>query len=458
MDKQFTGKLSDEQKKQLKNYYKAVASLPRWAALTRNGGEMSAKLQGIIDAICNLPKAPKSCKWVYTLAEPRNMKQPTVPTPPLQDLVEVYETIWSRGLVVEHPFYSSERLSDYAYIKNKPFMPSLEPAKVGDEVFSLQNVNADALFKAVKRIKMNAGEQMQINVNLVKAGKPINSYNLGVIGYDGQQYVICANTVDMVKMAVDNNLIPKVDAELITTADAFASLAKSENELQEYLKEAKEKARKEKEMRDAEEKGEAFAFFNKVADMYELSDLSYECLLDAIKNNRNIVLRNAFQSTGRNAIPEYRPNEVDRIRVADEDYKYPYEETGIRVADDEIVRNGFVDLCQYVKDENEDNNDNQSNETQRDDTIVYKPTPEETQEQITTKAEKEIEQNENEKEKEPVMPPKEVAEIIEQAEKETNPYNIYIGSLNVSDNVGNLNFVIGSNNVKIKQNDNTITR
>ena len=49
MDKQFTGKLSDEQKKQLKNYYKAVASLPRWTALTRNGGEMSAKLQGIID-------------------------------------------------------------------------------------------------------------------------------------------------------------------------------------------------------------------------------------------------------------------------------------------------------------------------------------------------------------------------------------------------------------------------
>lgn len=451
MDKQFTGKLSDEQKKQLKNYYKAVASLPRWTALTRNGGEMSAKLQGIIDAICNLPKAPKSCKWVYTLAEPRNMKQPTVPTPPLQDLVEVYETIW-------YPFYSSGRLSDYAYIKNKPFMPSLMPAKVGDEDFSLQNVNSDALFKAVKRIKMNAGEQMQINVSLVKAGKSINSYNLGVIGYDGQQYVICANTVDMVKMAVDNNLIPKVDAELITTADAFAYLAKSENELQEYLKEAKEKARKEKEMKDAEEKGEAFAFFNKVADMYELSDLSYECLLDAIQNNRNVVLRNAFQSSGRNAIPEYRPNVEDRIRIADGDNKYPYDETGIRVADDEIVRNDFVDLCQYVKDENEDSNDSQSNETQRDDTIVYKPTPEETQEQISTKAEKEIEQNENEEEKEPVMPPKEVAEIVEQAEKETNPYNIYIGSLNVSDNVGNLNFVIGSNNVKIKQNDNTITR
>ena len=411
------------------------------------------------------------------------MKQPTVPTPPLQDLVKVYETIW-------YPFYSSGRLSDYAYIKNKPFMPSLMPAKVGDEDFSLQNVNADALFKAVKRIKMNAGEQMQINVSLVKAGKSINSYNLGVIGYDGQQYVICANTVDMVKMAVDNNLIPKVDAELITTADAFAYLAKSENELQEYLKEAKEKARKEKEMKDAEEMGEAFAFFNKVADMYELSDLSYECLLDAIQNNRNVVLRNAFQSSGRNAIPEYRPNVEDRIRIADGDNKYPYDETRIRivdgdnkypydetririadgdnkypydetrirVADDKIVRNDFVDLRQYVKGENEDSNDSQPNETQRDDTIVYKPTPEETQEQISTKAEKEIEQNENEEEKEPVMPPKEVAEIVEQAEKETNPYNIYIGSLNVSDNVGNLNFVIGSNNVKIKQNDNTITR
>ena len=502
--------LTDEQKDALKKYYKQVALLPKWTQLRRNGGVASPELEAIVEAIQCLPKAPKGARWVYSLSAPRQMKQPSVPQAP-------------KGVYVQKQALPK-------------VLPSFEPAVVRENDLVLNVFDMDTLFKVAKRMRINENEQVQVNVSLVRGKNKVGDYNLGVIGFDGQNYLISANTVGIVDMAKQTGLIPSVDVDLISTADAFAYLAKCESKLQQYQQLQKENAQRfDKMLKDfieqreskklaealgyhfdsvdkfadwgANDLAEALQFYNKVADIYELSDLDYENILFGIRYNLKIITKSAFKAEGK--YKEF----VDEIGKT----THPDTIADTQHTDDENKKNKSSKqkkLYDFFRNEQIENDELYSDEDSTsyyvdsegwgydhavDSYIDAEPERESTPTDVdrrrnsiptTTGGQPRQRDYYGDYQRAPIGPqrlpsqatpqgpqgtstqpatqspvapqapqgvPSTTAQIKKQAEKEVDAISVYIGNLNISDVVGNFNIVIGNNN-KIQQNDNTITK